>query len=892
MEWLHRARLRWSAFIKRRRLDRDLEEEIRFHLEMKADRNRESGMDPREAAYAAQRQFGNTGVWKERIKDMWSLGLIESFMQDVRYAARSLGKTPGFAASAILVLALGIGSTTAIFSMVNAVLLRGLPFQHSERLVLLWGNVQRQKVERRGNSYPDYLDWKAKSTSFDSMAAYSDGWLTLTGVDEPERISGEYVSAGYFELLGIEPSIGRTIRPDEDRPGNAAPVIVISEGLWKRRFASDPTVIGKQLLINQRVCNVIGVVPAWFRGLTDNAEIWAPFTISNSAAGLAERGSRGFPAVAKLKSGVSVRQAQAEMDGISKQLEQAYPNTNSKRAVEVAPIAQEAVGELRTPLLLLLGAVGFVLLIACANVANLLLARSEARRQEIAVRVALGAGRARVLRQLVTESLLLSLCGAALGLALSVWAVQLLTKASPITLPSYVHPQPDWTLALFSVCVSVLAGVIVGIMPAIQATGQNVYDALKESSTRSGDGVARHRFRDGLVVFEVTLAMTLLIGAGLLMRSFQHLSSLDPGFDPNHMLTLIAALPRAQDDAATPGSAPDTRTMITGRRLLERIKALPSVVSASIGSDIPLTNLGNAMFYTAEGQPVADAQSMPRAYVHRMSPDYLATLRATFVAGRTFTEAEVDGARPVIIVSDNLTRRFWPGLDPIGKRVKSGGPNSNSPWLTIVGVVREMKYRGLPANPTADPDIFFPFSDRQRNVAILIRSAIDPSSLGRAVRATVRELDPAIPVYEVATMSDRFARAIERSRFASWMMGVFAVLALTLASIGLYGVMSYSVRRRTRELGVRIAIGASPKEVAGMVVRRGMILAAIGLALGVTASFALTRLLDTMLFGVNSADPLTFALVGLLLATVALIASYLPARRASHIDPLAALRHE
>src|SRR5947209_188365 len=376
MWWLHGVHLRWRAFAKRRQLDRDLEEEIRFHLEMKANRNRAEGMSVPEAAYTAQRQFGNPGGWKETIRDMWTLGLLESMLQDVRYAIRSLRKTPGFTAAAVLVLALGIGSTTAIFSVINAVLLRSLPFPAADRLVLLWGNVQRQKVERRGNSYPDYLDWKATAASFDGMAAYSDGWFTLTGMDEPARIGAEWVSAGYFELLGIAPVIGRTFRPEEDRAGNSAPVVLLSAGLWKRRFGSDPNIVGTQLQLNQKLYTVIGVMPAWFRGLTDSAVIWAPFTSSGTAEEFSERGARGFPAVARLKPGVSVRQAQTEMDGISKRLEQAYPATNAKRAVEVAPLAQESAGELRTPLLILLGAVGCVLLIACANVANLSLAPS------------------------------------------------------------------------------------------------------------------------------------------------------------------------------------------------------------------------------------------------------------------------------------------------------------------------------------------------------------------------------------------------------------------------------------------------------------------------------------------------------------------------------------
>jgi putative ABC transport system permease protein len=776
----------------------------------------------------------------------------------------------------------------------NAVILRGLPFQDPERLVLLWGNVQRQKVERRGNSYPDYLDWKAQASSFEGMAAYSGDSFNLTGVTEPERLAGEWVSAGYLELLGVAPIAGRTIDQRDDAVGNSNAVVLLGEGLWRRRFGSDAAVLGKQLRFNDRSFTVVGILPAGFRGLSDAAEVWAPFAASSSAADLSERGSRGFPAVAKLKRGVPVRQAQAEMDGVSKRLEQAYPETNAKRAVEVAPLTNEMVGELRTPLLVLLGAVGFVLLIACANVANLLLARSEARRQEIAIRMALGAGRGRIFRQLVTESLMLSLIGAGLGLLLAAWAVKALGKASPITLPTFVSPAPDWTVAAFAAGVSILVGVLVGLTPAYQAGRQNLHGALKESGARSGDGVARRRFRGALVITEVALALTLLVGAGLLMRSFQRLSAVHPGFDPTDVLTLTAALPRA---TATPSQSPaaaaaGASAAVTGRQLLERLRALPGVVSASVASDVPLGNGGGAIFYSAEGQSITDAQTRPRAYVHRISPDFFATLGAQMAHGRSFTETEMEGRSNVVVVTDNLVKRFWQGQDPIGKRIKSGDPSSTSPWWTIVGVAREMKYRGLPENPTADPDIFLPFSDRQRNVAILIRSSRDPLGLAAAAREAAREIDPSITVYEVATMSERVGRAIERSRFAGWMMTIFAGLALTLASVGLYGLMAYTVRRQTREIGVRIALGARPGDVAGMVVRRGMALVSVGMGVGLVAALALTRLLQTLLFEVSAVDPITFLAVAAALGAVALIACYIPARRAARIDPVTALRHE
>jgi putative ABC transport system permease protein len=452
----------------------------------------------------------------------------------------------------------------------------------------------------------------------------------------------------------------------------------------------------------------------------------------------------------------------------------------------------------------------------------------------------------------------------------------------------------DWTVAAFAASVSILVGVVVGLMPAYQAGWQNLYEALKESGARSGDGLARRRFRGALVIVEVALALTLLVGAGLLMRSFQHLTAVRPGFDPNDVLTLTAALPRgtAMPPQSPAAATADTSAVVTGRQLLERLRALPAVASASVASDIPLGNGGGAIFYTAEGQSITDAQTRPRAYVHRISPEFFTTLGAQMLSGRSFTETEMEGRANVVVVTDNLIKRFWSGQDAIGKRIKAGDLASRNPWWTIIGVVREIKYRGLPENPTADPDVFLPFSDRQREVAILIRSSRDPSGLTAATRAVAHEVDPSITIYEVATLAERVSRAIERSKFAGWMMTIFAGLALVLASVGLYGVMAYTVRRQTREIGVRIALGASPGDVVGMVVRKGMALVSIGTGIGLTAALALTRLLHSLLFEVSAVDPLTFLGVAAALGVVALIACYVPARRAAQIDPVTALRYD
>ncbi|HEY1338196.1 MAG TPA: ABC transporter permease, partial [Bryobacteraceae bacterium] len=532
------------ALIHRRRLERDLEEELKFHLAERADRNRNSGMPPLVAGYEARRRFGNPAILKENMHDMWTFRWLEVLAQDLRYAFRTLRKSAGFTTVAILTLALGIGANTAIFSIVDAAVLRPLPYRDPGRLVELWGNVKRVRVERRGASYPDFKDWRAQSRSFEAMAAFDGSTFTLTGGDEPERVSGEVVSQPYFSLLGVGPEIGRTFRPEEDAVPQRDFVVILGNGLWKRRFGGDPAILGRTIRLGDHDFTVIGVMPAWFRGLSDTAELWAPFMISGSAQDLAERGSRGFAALARLKSGVTLAQAQSEMDGISKSLEAAHPRDNEGRAVELSPLETEILGDLRKPLLLLLAAVGFVLLIACTNVANLLLARSEARQRELAVRIALGAGRGRMLHQLTAESCLLAFGAAAAGLLLARFGLRALIAASPIIFPSYIHAGLNPEVAIFTVVVSVAAGLALGIAPAIQVQSGNIADAFKQASSHAVDSRAGRRFRNVLVVAEVAFATLLLVGAGLLIRSVQELAAIHPGYDPSHLLTLRVALPR------------------------------------------------------------------------------------------------------------------------------------------------------------------------------------------------------------------------------------------------------------------------------------------------------------------------------------------------------------
>jgi putative ABC transport system permease protein len=888
---------RLVALVRRRRLERDLENEVAFHLAMREADLRAGGVPDPAAREMARRRFGNVTYLKEQTRDMWLFPSLESIAQDVRFALRTLRKTPGFTIVAVVALAIGIGGNTAIFSLVDAVRARALPYQEPERLVQLWGNVQRARVERRGTSYPDYADWHAQATSFEEMAALDGGTMTLFTTEEPERLSVELVSPGYFSILSVAPAQGRTIRPEEDVVGNPANVVVLSDGLWRRRFGSDPAIIGKQITLNTRVCTVIGIMPPGFKGLTDSAELWAPFAFTGSAQAMANRGSRGFAPVAKLKKGVSLAAAQSEMDAIARRLEAAYPQTNEKRGVEVSPLDVELVGALRPALSMLMAAVAFVLLIACANVANLLMTRSEARRREIAVRTALGAGRGRLLRQLITESCVLTVIGAAVGLLLAQASIGALLAASPVTFPSFVAPTLDLRVAAFTIGVSLACGILVGLAPGLQAKAVDLSNMLKEAARGSG-GKRSQQVRGALVIAEVSMAVVLLIGAGLMIRSVRNLMALDPGFNPSSVLTLRVNIPRASAAAVqpSPAGAPSTPPappplVVQARSLVQRVRAVPGVVAATLSNDLPLDGSAGAVFYTAEGQPAVNAQNIPRAYIHAVSPDFFATLGIPLTQGRTFTDNELIPQATAVIVSDQVVKRFWPGQDPIGKRIKFGAVDSNNPWLSIVGVAGDVKYRGLPENPTKDPDIYTPFVDRNTVAAIGVRTAGPPTAVASAVRSAIRAADPSITVYSVRSMDELIGNQTAQSRFIMWLMGAFAAIALSLAVIGIYGVMSYLVAQRTREIGVRLALGAAGGDILRLVVGNGARLIAVGIVGGVAAAFVLKRLVSTLLFGVTALDAAAAVAVAVL-ASVALAACYVPALRATRVSPMTALRYD
>jgi predicted permease len=888
--WRVISKLRY--LLSRDRAQSEFGEEMDAHVRMLAERYVARGMTPEDALYAARRQFGNRTLLKETRNEMQIFVWLETLGHDLRYGVRALGRNKGFAAAAVLTLALGIGANTAIFSVVNAAILRPLPYRDPARLVVLWGNVKRVRVERRGASYPDYCDWRDRNRSSAGMAAFDEAHLALTGAGTPERIPGEYVSQPYFALLGIKAALGRTFRPEEDQVPQRDAVVVLSDGFWKRRFGGDPGIVGRPIQLDGRLYTIVGIAPPGFRGLTDQAELWVPFLMAGSAADFAERGSRGFRVLARLKPGVSLGQAQAEMDVISKSLAQAYPATNEARGVELSPLDRETVGELRRPLIVLLGAVGFVLLIAATNVANLLLARSDVRQHEMAMRMALGGSRGRLLRQLLAESAVLVTCGCAAGLVLAHYGIRALMTFTPLQFPSSVQPAMDAGVGWFTILICCAVAVALGLAPAAQVGNAGFDEALRRGSVRSTGGRRGSRFRDALVVAEMSISLVLLVGAGLMIRSLHRLATLDPGYDPNHVVQFRVTLPQLQPSGGPSVDAkPDAKVAVAADDILRGVSAVPSVESASIATDAPLTG-SNAIFYTAEGQAPMNAQSMPRAYFHRVSRDFFHTLHSHFIAGRAFTEDEIHGNANVAIVTENMVQRFWPGQDPIGKRIKVGRLDSPRPWLTIVGVVRELKCRGLPQNPTADPDLFQVFNERSRDFCVLARTSVEPTAMLAAIRTVLNQTEPSILIYDGGTLEELIGREAARWRFMAWFMSIFAGIAMVLAMVGIYGVVSYSVSSRRREIGLRMALGAARGEVLRTVVGSGMVLVGFGVLLGTGAALVLTRMMAALVYDVSATDPLTFVAAAGVLGIVAMFACLVPASRASRIDPAVALRDE
>jgi putative ABC transport system permease protein len=804
---------------------------------------------------------------------------MKTLWQDMRYGLRTLLAKPGFTLIAIITLALGIGATSTIFSFVNGILLRPLPFKNPERLVLIDETAVKRGVSSMGVSFPNFVDWREQNEVFSGVAAYDDRSFSLTGGSgEPEQLSGGIVSANTFEILGVPPSLGRSFRPEEDGP-DQSDVVILSHGLWERRFGANPGVINQSIIIDNRARTVIGVMPLSFK-FPETAELWIPLTPEVKDW---TRNDHGIRAVGRLKDGMSLEQAQADMSAVARHIEEQNPVTNEGAGVNLIPLRDALVGGYRKALLLLLGVVGLVLAVACANVANLLLARASARQREIAVRSALGASRWRVFRQLLTESFLLGAAGGALGLLLASWGLDLLLAAIPVDLPFWMKFTVDWRVLGFAAGTALLTSLVFGVAPALQASRIDLNETLKEGG-RGGAGASRHPLRRALVISEVALSLILLISAGLMMRSFLRLQQVNPGLKAENVLTLRVSLPNAKYDV------PEKRQDFF-KQLLERTRALPGVESAGAISYLPLSEGGWGRSLTVEGYPVLPVGQAPSINHCVVTPGYFRAMGITLLAGRDISDADTRDSAKVVIVDERLAREYWPNESALGKRIRFGPPEDNEPWHTIVGVVGEVKHESL--NLTQRKSVYLPHAQVTiGGMALAVRTRGNPESLAAAVRAQVRELDPNQPVTAVRTMSEILSRSVWQPRLYAILFGIFAAVALLLASVGIYGVMSYTVTQRTHEIGIRMALGAQRGDVLRLVIRQGMWLALVGVVIGVLASLALTGLMQSLLFGIGTTDPVTFASVAALLSAAALVACYIPARRATKVDPMIALRYE
>jgi len=803
--------------------------------------------------------------------------LEDEVFQDLRYGLRMLVKNPGFAFVAVFTLALGIGANTAIFSIVNAVLLQPLPFSEPDRLVWAWGNI-RNGGNRASVSPLDYLDYRAQNTTFEHFAATFSvpASFNLTGSGDPERLQGAVATGNFFQALGVNAALGHTFLLENEEPGRDQ-VVVLSHRLWQQRFGGDPSLIGKTLALDGKSFEVIGVMPAGFK-FPRSAELWTPMNFQ-IAAGMKQRKAHFLRPVGRLKPGVTLSQAQADMDAVAGSLEAQYPESNTGWNLRMVPLREQLVGNIRPTLRVLFGAVGLVLLIACANVANLLLVRASSRQKEIAVRMALGAGRFRIVRQMLTESMVLALAGGTLGVFLAAWGVDLIVAFSGNDIPPTAQIGIDSVVLGFTLVVSLLTGVLFGLVPALPATQPaKLSEALKEGG-RAG-GSSRNRTRDLLVVFETAIAVVLLIGAGLLIRSFNRLQNVGPGFDAGNVLTLRIDLPREKYNS------PEKAASFWGQ-LHERVAALPGVEAVGMNTELPLSGQPNDAPFTVEGRPPVQPNQQFGADFRRVNEDYLRSLRIPVKRGRNFTAQEVGQRAHVVLISEVLANGVFPDEDPLGQRLWLG-LDEKTPF-EIIGIVGDIRHRTLEADPFAT--MYLPVPSTQWT-NLTIRVAGDPLSLAAAVRKEVQAIDPDQPIAALRTMEQVVAESVGAPRYRTLLLGLFALVALLLAAIGIYGVISYAVAQRTHEIGIRMALGAQPRAVHRLVIGQGIRLALVGVGAGLIGAVGLTRLLASLLFGVTATDPLTFAAVTVILTLIALLACWIPARRAARVDPMVALRHQ
>ncbi|HMV86470.1 MAG TPA: ABC transporter permease [Blastocatellia bacterium] len=811
---------------------------------------------------------------------------METLLQDLRFGVRTLLKSPGFALVALLTLALGIGANSAIFSVVNAILLRPMAYKNPEQLMLINHNYLKISLKASVSAF-GFAHYRDNAKSFESLSAITGWAANLTGEGEPERLMGQSVSANFFHLLGFEAAKGRTFAPGEDQEGKNR-VVVLSHGFWQRRLGGDANVLNKTLSLNGENYTVVGVMPESFqfgREFGQVVDMWRPIVFTPDQLSSNSLTSEFLTVIARLRPGVSQQQAQAEMDTIAANLRGQYMQGADATfwALLLTSFREQVVGDIRTMLLIVLLVVGFVLLIACANVANLLLARAAARQKEITVRMAMGASRWRIIRQLLTESVLLAVTGGILGLVIGFWGVKALISLNADRIPRANEVTLDWRVLLFTFGVAILTGVLFGIVPALQTAKANLNETLKEGG-RSAAATAKHWMRSTLVVAEIAMALAVLIGAGLLVKSFMQVQQVNPGFNPQGLLTMHLSLPDGKYSVA-----PQRADFY--KQLVNDVRALPGVQSVGAVSDLPLSGSGSSGSFRIEGRDVPQNQSLPHGARWAATPEYFKTMGIPIIRGRYFEERDTADSAPVAIIDESLAKKYWPNEDPVGKRISFEGGANNRIWREIVGLVGHVKHTDLEGESRAQ--YYMPHSQRaQPRMALVIRTASDPNSLAGSVRGVIKAMDSDLPVFRVRTMDQFVADSMTQRRFALLLIGVFAGLAMLLAAIGLYGVMAYSVTQRTHELGLRMALGAQRSDVMKLVVRQGMLLAAIGLGLGVALALLLSRAMKTLLFNVSATDPLIYLLIAITLAAVALLACFIPARRATKVDPMVALRYE
>ncbi len=890
MSLIRRLRNLLRNLTERPRVERDLDEELNAYVDLLAAEKERAGMSPEQARRAARLEAGGVERLKDSVRDARAGAVVEGAIQDFRHALRLLARAPGFAAVAVLTIALGIGANSAIFSVINSVALKPLGYPEPERLTFITSQFPTLGFEKFWISPPEYFELRERSRSFEDIAAYTTGAVNLSEGSQPERVNAVFTTANMFDVLGVRPAIGQPYTAEQDGP-NADPVVVLSHELWSRIFAGDRSVIGRTIEINGRRTTVVGVAPPGFDLHDARAQVWMPLGLDPSNR--QNRGSHFLYLVARLEPGVTMTQANADIEGQLRQWRQLNPDTHvpndSTHRVQMASLRDEVIGNVRTALWVLQGAVALVLLIACANVANLLLARAESRHKEFAIRTALGAGRGRILRQFLAEGLVLATVSAAVGLVLAHWGLRALLAANPQSIPRAAEIGLDPAVVAFTVGMAVLTGLIFALAPLLHTGRDAMANALKEGGTRTTATTTRNRVRRGLVVAEIALAVTLVIGAGLLIRSFQNLTSVDAGFDPEELVTFGVVLPQA--------TYPDAQGRVQFvSDLMRELEGIPGVDGAAAMQGLPPFRQVNANDTEFEGVPDGPGQPPQNVdYYQAATADYFETMGIRIVAGRGFAATDADGA-PVAVVNEALAQRFYPGQDPLGRRIRPSFGN-DTPWFTIVGIAEDVKQGGLEAE--VGTELYLNYEQGPRHVGfvpgqmnVVLRSSRSLSALAPAIRRAVAARNPGLPIVQLRTMEDVFGASVTRQRFLSQLLGLFAAVALVLAAVGTYGILSYLVTERQREIGIRMALGAGRGQVVRLVLAQGLTMAVIGIVVGIAGAFALSRLITSLLYGVSPADPLTFVTVAGVITVVALAACVVPTRRATRVDPLTAIRAE